>query len=59
MLSYILGSFVSTLTTDDRCCRYDKEKFLQTIQLQLTKKPKLFFSIFYPISEIHIKFLKF
>lgn len=38
--SEILGLFVNTLTVYDRYSLYNREKFQQSIQMQLSKNPK-------------------
>ena len=40
--SEVLGLLVNTLTADNKYCRYDKMKFPQPIQMQLSEK-KIFF----------------
>ena len=42
----ILRLFVNTMTADDNCSSYKTETFLQTIEIQLSKKPKTFFGFF-------------
>ena len=43
--------FVNTLTADGECSRQDKENLAQEIQMQFSKKPKIF-------SQFFIAFLK-
>ena len=53
----LLGLFVNPLTADDEYCLCNRENLLsQTIEIQLFKKQKNFFSIFCSISEIWIRF---
>ena len=41
----ILGSFVHTMTVDDKYSRHNSENFNQTIQIELSKKAKTFLEI--------------
>ena len=52
----MLGLFIYTLTADDRYSLRNSNNLLQPIQMQLSKKQTFFFSIFFGISKIYIKF---
>ena len=54
----ILGHFVNTLTADDKYSLCNTELLLQPIQMQLSKKEKIF-RIFCSISGMYISFLTF
>ena len=54
----ILGHFVNTLTADDKYSLCNTELLLQPIQMQLSKKEKIF-RIFCSISGMYINFLTF
>ena len=54
VISEILGLFVNKLTADDKYSLGTKENLAQPIQMQLSKKQKVFFWIFCYISEIYI-----
>ena len=41
----ILGSFVHTMTVDDKYSRHNSENFNQTIQIELSKKAQTFLEI--------------
>ena len=59
VLSEILGLFINTMTVDDMYSFPNNENLPQPIQMQLSKKQKNFFSNFYSISKIYIKFWTF
>ena len=44
---------------DDKYSRHNRQKFPQPVQMQLPKKIKPFFAIFYSIFGIYIKFEHF
>ena len=52
----ILSVFVNTLTADDKYPVRDCENFQFTIKMQISWKEKNFFSIFFSIYGIFIKF---
>ena len=56
VLSEILGLIINTMTVDDMYSFPNNENLPQPIQMQLSKKQKSFFSNFYSISKIYIKF---
>ena len=45
--SEALGLFVNILTVDDMYSRHNKENVWQPIQMQLSKKPKVFFTFLF------------
>ena len=49
----VFRTFVNTLTRDHKYSLGNKEILLQIIQLELSKKLKVFLSSFYCISEIY------
>ena len=53
-MSEILRWLVKNLTPDENYFLGNKENLQQPIQVKLSKKLKVFFSIFYCISEIYI-----
>ena len=55
----MLGLFIYTMTADDRYSLRNSNNLLQPIQMQLSKKQTFFFSIFFGISKIYIKFWTF
>ena len=57
--SEIFRLFVTTLTPDDKYSRRYLQIFWQQLQTLLSQKGKIFFWIFYCISEICIKFRNF
>ena len=46
VISEILELFVNTLSSDDSYSSHKRENFLQTIQMQLSKKLKTFYQFF-------------
>ena len=50
---------VNTLTNDDKYSRLNRDNLTETIQMHLSQKQKLFFSIFFWVSEMKIKFSTF
>ena len=53
----ILGLFVNTLTAADKYSCHNMKKFLQPIEMGLSRKPKSFFKIFHFISAFYVNFL--
>ena len=56
LISEILLLFVKTFTVNDKFSLRNIENLPQTIEMILFKKQKKFFSIYYKICEIYIKF---
>ena len=52
-------SFLNTLTTDDRYSRISKNKWMQTIQMHLSQKQKIFSELFLAIFEFVLYFEHF
>ena len=57
VISVILGHFVNTLTADDKYFLRNRKNLPQSIQMQLSKKQKTFWT-FCSISDICVKFRK-
>ena len=54
--SEFLGLIVDKLTAGDKSCNHNRKNFSQSIQTQLSKKPKNNFSSFHSAYKIYIKF---
>ena len=59
MTSEIFRLFVNTLTPDEKYSRRYMQTFWEKVQTLLSQKERDFFKIFYWISEISMKFIKF
>ena len=55
----VLGLVVNTLTADDKYSRYYKKNFKGPIQMQLSKKPKVFSQNFIALSKFAKHFQHF
>ena len=53
--SEILGLFVNNLTADGKSSRHMIENLTQLIEMQTSKKPKLFLIFFFSVFETCIK----
>ena len=48
--------FLNTLTADDRYSLISKNKWMQTIQMHLSQKPKIFSELFWAFFEFVLNF---
>ena len=53
------GPFLNTLTADDRYSLISKNKWMETIQMNLSKKPKIFSELFGAFFESVLNFEHF
>ena len=51
--------FLNTLTADDRFSLISKNKWMQTIQMHLSQKPKIFSELFLAFSKFALNFEHF
>ena len=51
--------FLNTLTADDRYSLINKNKWMQTVQMHLSQKPKIFSELFFPFFEFVLNFEHF
>ena len=51
--------FLNTLTADDRYSLISKNKWMQTIQMHLSQKPKIFSELFWAFFEFVLNFEHF
>ena len=54
-----LRPFLNTLTADDRYSLINKNKWMQTIQMHLSQKPKIFSELFWAFFEFVLNFEHF
>ena len=59
MIFKILGLFVNTLTADDKYYLLNRDNLMQLIQMQLSKKPKVFSELFCAVFKSRLNFEHF